>query len=147
MAKRSRRGVVFKRRSAAATKGWETRRANEERARRSAAAIKGHETRRANERLRAAERERHSAARVKGWETRRRGALARTFAETKGTGRGDTPRNLAHRGLYDALERQHGTGKVTREVWAQEMMRWSEEYDLGYDWESASDSFDYYHGE
>lgn len=69
-----RRGIAshHSKRSAAAKKGWETRRRNAEAARRSAAAKKGWETRRQKERQRAAEHAKRSAAAKKGWETRRR---------------------------------------------------------------------------
>lgn len=63
----------FRKRSAAASKGWQTRRAREREAmtpqqRRSAAAKKGWETRKKN----SPEYQRRSAAARKGWETRRR---------------------------------------------------------------------------
>lgn len=63
----------FRKRSAAASKGWKTRRAREKEAmtpqqRRSAAAKKGWETRKKN----SPEYQRRSAAARKGWETRRR---------------------------------------------------------------------------
>ena len=63
----------FRKRSAAASKGWKTRRAREREAmtpqqRRSAAAKKGWQTRKKN----SPEYQRRSAAARKGWETRRR---------------------------------------------------------------------------
>jgi hypothetical protein len=68
-----RKSAAARRRSAAAVKGWDTRRRNAEHAKRSAAARKGAETRRLNQ-IRAERSLRHakrSAAARKGWETRR----------------------------------------------------------------------------
>lgn len=110
-----------KRRSEVAKAAWQRKVRSELHLKRSRASKKGWETRRAR-------------PKQGGWELRSKAALVKAVMTLPGTGRGNTPRNLAHRALQDRIG-------SSQSDWHD----FYEDLDLEIDHDEWDDLFNHYH--